>query len=78
VVEDGSVGSPADDRDELIEEVRDRVRALERRLDEGEESRRRADKIISQLTQTNNQLVTRLRELEAPPAPGGAMEEGRR
>jgi len=51
-------------RDELVEELRDRVRSLERRLDEGEDSRRRADAIIKQLTQANTALTDRLRELD--------------
>jgi hypothetical protein len=54
------------DRDELVDELRDRVRSLERRLDDEGESRRRADTIIAQLTQANAALTERLRELEAP------------
>jgi hypothetical protein len=54
------------DRDELVVELRDRVRSLERRLDEEGESRRRADTIIVQLTQANAALTERMRELEPP------------
>jgi cell division septum initiation protein DivIVA len=72
-----------DTRDELIDELRDRIRSLERRLDEGEDYRRRTDTIIAQLTQANAALNDRLRELEvsaaqAPPASGGAVEEARK
>jgi len=68
MVEDGSMGRPSDERDELTEELRDRVRSLERHLEEGEESRRRADSVITQLTQANIALNERLRELENAPA----------
>ncbi len=54
------------DRDPLVEELRDRIRSLERRLDEEGESRRRADTIIAQLTQANAFLARRVPELEAP------------
>jgi len=54
------------DRDRLVEELRDRINSLERRIDEERESRRRADTIIAQLTQANVALNERLRELEAP------------
>jgi hypothetical protein len=44
-----------DDRDRLVEELRDRVRSLERRLDEAEASRRRADGMIERLTQEQHE-----------------------
>ena len=78
-VRDTSVGQSETDRDELVEEMRDRVRSLERRLDEEGESRRRSDTIIAQLTQANTALNERLRELEAPaatPAPTESHEAG--
>jgi len=76
-------GEGSSGRAELVEELRERVNSLERRLDEEQESRRRADTIIAQLTQSNTSLIERLRELEAPsaqspPAPEGAVEEGRK
>jgi hypothetical protein len=64
------------EKQELIDELRDRVRSLEHRLGEGEESRRRADTIIAQLTQANVALNERLRELEAP-APHPGVSESR-
>jgi hypothetical protein len=57
------------DQDALVVELRDRIGSLESRLDEGRESRRRADTIIAQLTQANVALTERLRELEAPQEP---------
>ena len=47
------MGRRRDDRDSLEEEMRDRVQSLERRLDEAQVSRRRADDIIEQLTRAN-------------------------
>jgi hypothetical protein len=55
-----------DARYELIEELRDRIRSLERHFDEVEEYRRRADTIIAQLTQANSAPAARVPELEAP------------
>ncbi len=62
------------DHEPLIEELRDRVRSLERRLDEERESRRRADMIIAQLTQANAALAAKVPELEAPQEPSGAAQ----
>jgi hypothetical protein len=45
-----------DDRDRLVEELRDRIQSLERRLDEAEASRRRADDTIKQFAQANTAL----------------------
>jgi hypothetical protein len=75
-VQDQSQGRSETDRDELVVELRDRVRSLERRLDEEGESRRRADTIIAQLTQANTALNERLRELEAPQTSEEAAEGG--
>lgn len=50
---------------ELIEEVRERVRSLEGQLAEEREARRRADAIIMGLTQANASLAARVPELEA-------------
>jgi len=53
-------------KDELVEELRNRVRSVERRLDEAEASRRRADHIIAQPTRTTEEQARAIRELEAP------------
>jgi hypothetical protein len=62
------------DHEPLLEELRDRVRSLERRLDEERESRRRADMIIAQLTQANAALATKVPELEASQEARGGPE----
>ncbi len=67
--EHDALKSASEARDELVEELRDRVVSLERRLDEERESRRRADTIIAQLTQANAALAARVPELEAPASP---------
>ena len=57
----------------LVKELRDRVAFLERALDRRGMEAERYQQIVAGLTQTNNQLATRLRELEAPQEPlGGA------
>jgi hypothetical protein len=73
-VRDEYLDESVTDRDELLGELRDRVRSLERRLDEEKESRRRADTIIAQLTQANATLAARVPELEEAPreAPGAS------
>ena len=56
---------PSSDQSELVEELRDRVRYLERQVEEERDARRRADTLLAQLMQ-------RIPELEAPSeAPGG-------
>jgi hypothetical protein len=67
-VRDRSQGQSETDRDELVSELRDRVRSLERRLDEEKESRRRADTIIAQLSRANEEQARTIRGLEAPSA----------
>jgi len=52
--------------EELLEELRDRVAFLERSLERRSVEAERYQQIVAGLTQTNNQLATRLRELEAP------------
>ncbi len=67
-------GLSATDRDELVGELRDRVRSLERRMDEEREARRRSDTIIAQLTQANAALASRVPELEAPQEPSNGPQ----
>ena len=62
------------DGEELVEELRDRVRFLERQIEDERESRRRADTIIAQLTQANASLARRVPELEAPQEPRDGRE----
>ena len=54
-------------RNPLVEELRDRVAFLERALERRGIEAERYQQIVAGLTQTNNQLATRLRELEPPP-----------
>jgi len=83
-VRDASEAQSETVRDELVEELRDRVRSLERRMDEEREARRRADTIIAQLTQANAALAARVPELppassqEPPQLPGTDGEEPER
>ena len=55
----------------LVEELRNRVAFLERALDRRGVEAERYQQIVAGLTQTNIQLATRLRELEAPQEPLG-------
>jgi hypothetical protein len=72
-----------DVRGELIEELRDRVRYLEKALDEEREARteerRRHDTVLAQLSAANAEQARTIRELEAPEGvePGSAAEETR-
>jgi hypothetical protein len=65
-VRDRSEDKSETSRDDLVEELRDRIRSLEGRLDEERESRRRSDTIIAQLSQANAEQARTIRELEAP------------
>jgi hypothetical protein len=51
---------------EMVEELRDRVAFLERSLERRSVEAERYQQIVAGLTQTNNQLATRLRELDPP------------
>jgi hypothetical protein len=48
-----NAGQGADPRSELVDELRDRIRYLERQVEEEREARRRADAILAQLSQAN-------------------------
>jgi hypothetical protein len=52
---------------ELVEELRDRVAFLERSPEQRSVEAERYQQIVAGLTQTNNQLSTRVLELEGPP-----------
>jgi hypothetical protein len=60
--------------EELVEELRDRVAFLERALERRSVEAERYQQIVAGLTQANNQLATRLRELQAPSGPSEATE----
>ena len=58
----------------LTDELRDRVRFLERALEAEQEGRRRADTIIAQLSQATAEQARTIRELEAPREPQNQAE----
>jgi hypothetical protein len=60
--------------EELLEELRDRVAFLERSLERRSVEAEHYQQIVAGLTQTNNQLASRLRELEAPQESSGVSE----
>jgi hypothetical protein len=60
--------------EELVEELRDRVAFLERALERRSVEAERYQQIVAGLTQTNNQLAGRLREIEAPRTSSEAAE----
>src|SRR5215218_3096684 len=62
------------DRDPAVEELRDRVAFLERSLERRSIEAERYQQIVAGLTQTNNQLSSRVLELEAPVEPPVSTE----
>jgi hypothetical protein len=54
------------DQTGLLEELRDRVRYLERQVEEEREARRRADTILAQLSRANEEQARTIRAIEAP------------
>jgi hypothetical protein len=61
--------------EELVAELRDRVTFLERSLEQRSVEAERYQQIVAGLTQSNNQLTARLRELEAPERPQKPHDE---
>lgn len=61
--------------EELLEELRDRVAFLERSLERRSVEAERYQQIVAGLTQTDNQLASRLRELEVPSGASQRVEE---
>ena len=61
--------------EELIEELRDRMAFLKRSLERRSVEAECYQQIVAGLTQTNNQLASRLRELEAPSVTSEGVEE---
>jgi hypothetical protein len=55
-----------DDHADITEELRDRIRYLERQVEEEREARRRADTILAQLSAANAEQARTIRALEAP------------
>src|SRR5215208_2620006 len=55
-----------DDHADINEELRDRIRYLERQVEEEREARRRADTILAQLSAANAEQARTIRAIEAP------------
>jgi hypothetical protein len=68
---DGASGAARD----VIEAKDQTIRILQLQLEEERKARRRADKIIAQLTQLNVAITARLPGLESPPAEPPQLEE---
>ncbi len=58
---------------DLAEELRERIRYLERQVEEEREARRRADTILAQLSQANAEQARTIRAIEAPASSGEAQ-----
>jgi hypothetical protein len=71
-LQDGSPDTTGQ-QNELLDELRDRIRYLERQVEEEREARRRADTILAQLSQANAEQARTIRALE-PPAPPESPE----
>lgn len=65
-VDDGRTTGGQASRGEPVEELRDRVRFLERALETEQEGRRRADTIIAQLSQATTEQARTIRAIETP------------
>ncbi len=65
------------DHEALVEELRDRVRFLERELDRRSIEAERYQQIVAGLATANANLTDRLKELEAPPREPAAPQEQR-
>jgi hypothetical protein len=63
------------DQTGLLEELRDRVRYLERQVEEEREARRRADTILAQLSRANEEQARTIRAIEAPDSGGTEPRE---
>jgi uncharacterized protein with von Willebrand factor type A (vWA) domain len=58
--------SRPEDHTDITKELRDRIRYLERQVEEEREARRRADTILAQLSAANAEQARTIRALEAP------------
>jgi hypothetical protein len=60
--------------DALADELRDRIRYLERQVEEEREARRRADTILAQLSAANAEQARTIKAIEAPQEPSEDAE----
>jgi hypothetical protein len=58
----------------VVGELRDRIRYLERQVEEEREARRRADTILAQLSRANEEQARTIRAIEAPTAAAPSHE----
>jgi hypothetical protein len=61
---------------ELVEVLRDQLSYIREQLEQEREARRRADAIIAQLAQSNEEQARTIRAIEAPDPPQDARHEG--
>ncbi len=61
---------------ELVEVLRDQLSYIREQLEQEREARRRADAIIAQLAQSNEEQARTIRAIEAPGSPQDAQHEG--
>jgi DNA-binding Lrp family transcriptional regulator len=61
---------------ELVEVLRDQLSYIREQLEQEREARRRADGIIAQLAQSNEEQARTIRAIEAPGSPQDAQHEG--
>ena len=61
---------------ELVEVLRDQLSYIREQLEQEREARRRADTIIAQLAQSNEEQARTIRAIEAPGSPQDAQHEG--
>jgi len=61
---------------ELVEVLRDQLSYIREQLEQEREARRRADAIIAQLAQSNEEQARTIRAIEAPGSPQGEQHEG--
>ena len=61
---------------ELVEVLRDQLSYIREQLEQEREARRRADAIIAQLAQSNEEQARTIRAIEAPDSPQDAQHEG--
>ncbi len=62
---------------ELVEVLRDQLSYIREQLEQEREARRRADAIIAQLAQSNEEQARTIRAIEAPDSPQDEQHEGR-
>ncbi len=65
-----------DQSGDLVEVLRDQLSYIREQLEQEREARRRADTIIAQLAQSNEEQARTIRAIEAPDSPRDEQREG--